>query len=499
MRTVLVLMDTLRRDALSCYNEERCAQTPHLDAFANDSLVFDNHWIGSAPCMPARRDIMCGRYNFLERSWGPVEPFDVTLVDCLRTGGVRTHISTDHCHYARTGGEGYLQLFNTWDLIRGQEGDPWVSRIDEPNNMPHTFYGRVREQYQKNRLRWPDECDMPSPKTFRSACDFVDQNADADDFFLMVEAFDPHEPFDVPDHYLDLYGGEKNLDREYFEIPPYARVSSTDITPEAMAYVQRRYKALVTMTDHWFGELVAHLKAANLYEDTTIIVTTDHGYFLGERDYLGKNYMHLYNELAHLPLMVKFAGGARAGERAGQLTQAIDLMPTILEAHGLNVPDTVLGTSLMPLASNAAARTREYGMFGVHAMTVNVTDGHYTYFRAPVSSNQPCYEYAAIPHTIRAKLGTDHPERIEWGRFLPRTSYPVLRIPCERPANIDQRDNPIEEVSESKLFDIAADYAQTNNLLGVDEAAEARMLELLCRGLREHEAPAEQFERLGLH
>ena len=94
-------------------------QTPHLDAFAERSCVFDNHWIGSAPCMPARRDILTGRYNFLERPWGPIEPFDVTLPQCLRAQGAFCHITTDHCHYLRTGGEGYLQEFNTWDYHRG--------------------------------------------------------------------------------------------------------------------------------------------------------------------------------------------------------------------------------------------------------------------------------------------------------------------------------------------------------------------------------------------
>ena len=498
MRTVLVLMDTLRRDALSCYCPERSARTPNLEAFAQDSVVFDNHWIGSAPCMPARRDIMCGRYNFLERPWGPIEPFDVTLVDSLRAGGVYTCIKTDHCHYARTGGEGYLQLFNTWELFRGQEGDPWISRIDEPDNMPETFYGRVREQYQKNRLTWPNEEDMPSPKTFRAACDFIDENAGDDDFFLMVEAFDPHEPFDVPEKYMEEYGGNGELDRDYFEIPPYKRVSDTDIPQSAVDYVQRRYKALVTMTDHWFGTLVDKLKEKGMYEGTTIIVTTDHGYFLGERDYLGKNYMHLYNEHAHLPLIVKFPHGERAGERVHQLTQAIDIMPTVLEAHGCPVPETVMGTSLMPLATDPEAPTRDYALFGVHAMTVNVTDGRYTYFRAPVPGNQPCYEYAAIPHTIRKKMGTDCVDQIEMGRFLSWTDYPVYRFPCRKPANIDQREDCLEEVHESKLFDLEADYGQTHDLVGEDVAAEQRMIELLRRGLREHGAPAEQFARLGL-
>ena len=176
MRTVLVLMDTLRREALSCYNPETIVKTPNIDAFAKEATVFDQHWIGSAPCMPARRDILTGRLNFLERSWGPIEPFDITLPKVLRDHDVYTHITTDHCHYMRTGGEGYLQQFNTWDYHRGQEGDPWVSRIDEPDNMPETFYGRVRRQYQLNRTQWPNEEDMPSPKTFASACEWLEDN-----------------------------------------------------------------------------------------------------------------------------------------------------------------------------------------------------------------------------------------------------------------------------------------------------------------------------------
>ena len=72
MRTIMILHDTLRRDMLSCYNPDTDVKTPNMDALAADSIVFDKHFTGSMPCMPARRDIMCGRLNFLDRSWGPV-------------------------------------------------------------------------------------------------------------------------------------------------------------------------------------------------------------------------------------------------------------------------------------------------------------------------------------------------------------------------------------------------------------------------------------------
>ncbi|MDJ1122526.1 sulfatase [Olsenella sp. YH-ols2217] len=497
MRTILVLMDTLRRDVLSCYNLQSPVVTPNLDAFARESCVFDEHWVGSAPCMPARRDILTGRLNFLERGWGPIEPFDVTLPQVLREHGYFCHITTDHCHYLRTGGEGYLQQFNTWDYHRGQEGDPWVSAIDDPSNMPRDYYGRVRRQYQLNRTQWPEEAQMPSPLTFQSACDWLDRNGQAEDYFLMVEAFDPHEPFDVPDEYLSLYDGPE-LDRDYYEIPCYARQSESDVTDDAVAYLRRRYHALVTMTDRWFGRLMDKVRELGIWDDVLLVATTDHGYFLGERDFLGKNFMPLYNELAHLPLLVRFPGGARAGRHAQQLTQNIDLMPTVLDFAGIEIPDDVAGVSLKPLATDADAPTKDYALFGYHAMDVNITDGRYVYFRAPVPGNQPCFEYAAMPTTIRRVLGTDNPGAIECGRFLPRTDYPVFKVPVTKPGIIDQSDDPLREVSKTRLFDLAVDYGELDDLAGGNDPAEDRMVGLLLRALDENDAPPEQYERLGL-
>lgn len=492
MKTILVLMDTLKRDMLTCYNPDTFVKTPNLHKFSKLSTTFDQHWLGSAPCMPARRDILTGRLNFLERSWGPIEPFDVTLPSVLRQHNIFTHITTDHCHYFRLGGENYVQQFNTWDYHRGQEGDPWISRIDDPANMPLNSYGKVRKQYQWNRTMWEKEEDYPSAKTFASACSWLADNQGKDDFFLMVEAFDPHEPFDVPEKYMKEYE-DVTLDRDYYEIPDYARVNVPDT---ALDYIQKRYAALLTMTDGWFGKLIDQLHDLNMYDDTMVIVSTDHGYFLGEHDYLGKNYMHCFNELAHLPMIIKFPHNSGAGMRMNQLTQNIDLMPTILEMHGCDAPDTMKGSSLACLIDHPEDYQKDYALYGYHGLAVNITDGHKTYFRAPNESNTPLFEYTCIPTTIRKYLGVGNEDQIEMGHFIKRSKYPMYKIPISYPSILDNNPNGLVELKESMLFDLDVDYAQRNNLVHSEQ--EKDYIELLKRALDEHDAPSEQKKRLDL-
>ena len=103
------------------------------------------------------------------------------------------------------------------------------------------------------------------------------------------------------------------------------------------------------MADKWFGKFVEALKKNNLYEDTLILFTTDHGHMLGEHGYIAKNFMHAYNELSHLPLLVKMPRKEHAGEKRKQLTQNIDLMPTILEYHGISLNELIGNDKMKPV------------------------------------------------------------------------------------------------------------------------------------------------------
>ncbi|KRE58317.1 sulfatase [Paenibacillus sp. Soil750] len=487
MKTIVVLMDTLNRHMLSTYGGT-WVQTPNIERLAEKSVVFEQHWAGSLPCMPARRDMMTGRTAFLEKGWGGIEPFDVTLPSTLREAGVFSHIVTDHYHYFATGGENYCQSFTTWDFHRGQEDDPWHSTVSKPD-IPDAYYGRVRDQYERNRKKFVQEEDYPGPRTLKAACDWLESNQDEDQYFLMVEAFDPHEPFDCPQHYLDLY--QDDYEGLLYNWPNYGAV---DVPEEAVAHVRKRYAANLTMIDHWLGKLLDTMDRLNVWDDTLLVFTTDHGFLLGEHELMGKNQMHVFNELAHIPLMIHTPGSSNAGKRIEVLSQNIDLMPTILDYMGVPIPEPVKGHSLRGLLEGREDKVREAAIYGYHGMAVNVTDGSYTYMRAPLSAdNHPCFTYTAMPTTFRSYLGKGNVESIEMGRYLPYTRYPLYKIP------VSMKDKPYSGnklVMKTELYDITKDYEQQQAI--EDTEREAYMIRLLVEGMRHADAPQEQYERLGL-
>ena len=497
MKTIVFLMDSLSRRYLPVYGNT-WVQTPNIDRLAARSCVFDNHFVGSAPCMPARHDILTGRLEFLERNWSPVQPFDCTLPYMLHKHGVFSHMTTDHYHYFHLGGENYHAHFDSWDFIRGQENDVWVSDFGKLPERPH--YGQDKSQYRLNRERFRGEEDYPSPKTLRHAADWIEAHHDDDNWFLMVDSFDPHEPFDFPDdsaEYPDEY--EDTL----FYWPAYTTTGQA--TLEAIEHARRRYAHLITMSDRWLGKALDVLDKYDLWNDTMVILTTDHGYLLGEHGFMAKNYMPAYNEVYHIPMLVSLPGMTET-TRCGALTQNIDLMPTILDFHGIDVNTChhpLHGKSLLPLIRGTQEKLRDAVIYGMYGRQVNICDGRYTYFRAPDrADNQPLNLYTAMPSTICHYWDYDHisdVSKIEAGPFLSYTNYPVFKIPNTITRLADDTHNfarRYEVVGENLLFDLENDPAQERPLR--DPALEQLMCEKLKAAMVAHDSPTEQFDRLGL-
>ena len=161
----------------------------------------------------------------------------------------------------------------------------------------------------------------------------------------------------------------------------------------------------------------------------------------------------------------------------------------------IDIPEDVQGFSWKNIVDGKEYK-RDYVLYGYHGVAVNITDGEYTYFRAPNKENQPCYEYTCIPTTIRKYLGKDNQEEIEMGRFINRTNYPVYKIKINNPSILDNVENALEYTNENKLFNIAQDYYQTKPIN--DNELEDKYKKLMVRALKEMDAPEEQLERLNL-
>jgi arylsulfatase A-like enzyme len=498
MRAVLLLFDSLNLRALSCYGG--AVPTPNFDRLAQRTTVFERHFVGSMPCMPARRDLMTGRYNFLHRSWGPLEPFDVTLTGLMTENGVHSHLVTDHYHYFRAGGATYHTAFTTWDFIRGQEADPWDTRVDAPMSrilqdyhpdQVETKRGGFRFQGNLNRDRIRETPDFPCVKTFDAGLEFLDQNRGADGWFLQLETFDPHEPFHAPPEFRQMF--PTNYAGPILDWPRYRRARQE--TPDEAAELRANYTALVALCDAQLGRLLDEFDRHALWDDTALIVTTDHGFLLGEHDWWGKNRMPFYNEIAHIPLFIH-APGAAGRPRSGALSQNIDVTATLLELFGIDRPDTVRGRSLMPALSGGGGR--DMALYGIFGGAINATDGRHSYFRYPVDMEaQALFEYTLMPQHSTTPFTCDELRGAELHPGFGFTrGAPVLKVPATPDAKRPPMQGGGFEETETVLYDLTSDPGQRHPVQ--DAGIEARFLSAVAVEMARHEAPAELFTRFGM-
>jgi arylsulfatase A-like enzyme len=485
MKAIFVCFDTLNRHMLPPYGCD-WVHAPNFARLAERSVTFENAFVGSMPCMPARRELHTGRYNFLHRSWGPLEPFDESMPQLLSQHGVYTHIVTDHQHYWEDGGGSYLPRYRSFEMVRGQEGDPWKGQVADPQTpeSPKKQRGALWRQDWVNRAHTRGEEDMPQAQVFALAAEFLRENAGEDNWFLQIETFDPHEPFFTQQRFKDLYPHQ--YDGPHFDWPDYAPVNEPRDQIEHMRY---EYAALVSMCDHYLGQVLDLMDAQNLWDDTLLLVSTDHGFLLGEHDWWAKSIQPYYNEVAQIPLFVWDPRSKVRGERRRSVAQWIDFAPTLLEFFGAPIPETMQGAPLRERVERDAP-ARPAGLFGIFGGHANVSDGRYVYMRAPADpENGPLFEYTLMPTHMRSRFSVAELQDISMGE-------PFAFTKGVRPMKIAARTMANPHSFGTMLFDIESDPQQEQPL--VDEAVERHMIGLLVEWMRWNDAPAEQFTRLGL-
>jgi arylsulfatase A-like enzyme len=501
MNVLLVTIDSLNRHFLRAYGRpaEPNLATPNLDALARRAAVFDRHYSGSLHCMPARREFLAGVQEFLWRGWGPTEPFDVHLATAAAHVGSRTQLITDHYHYSEHGGRGYVEDFHAWELVRGQEFDPWkltpttfdVRTLARAGITDEADPYRDRRQYLRNTAAFQREEDYFAPRVFGAAADWLGQARQLESWLLYVDSFEVHEPFLVPEPYRSMFTDEPHDDPHLLYWPHAGQVASgrSRLDERQIAYVRAQYAAKLALTDRWLGRLLDQLDEQQLWDHTLVIVTTDHGHLLGEHGWMGKPACPLYNVLAHTPLIVWDPEGVLNGQRIGVLTQAVDLYATILDALGAET-HAPHSRSLLSLLRGRTSEHRDVALYGLWGQAVNLTDGRYTYLRTPRDSRACAYSTMMLRGS-RAALSPSMRSDAVAGRFLPYADGPVWKLsalPGELPAAQEQ----------DLLFDVEKDPGQEDDLRSREPALVAQMERLLAAALRQLQAPEEQFARLGL-
>ena len=487
MKAIMVMFDSLNRHFLEPYETVTGTQTPNFLELARRSVQFERCYVGSMPCMPARRELHTGRYNFLHAPWGYIEPFDVSVPQLLTENGVHTHLVSDHYHYWENSGANYHCHFKTWDAVRGQEGDPWIARVGgiELPKRNNRVLGPMKDlstQDVINRTVWNEHEELrPMHRTFSKGLEFLANNKDQDNWFLTIETFDPHEPFDAPQRIKELYPDD--YQGPLFDWDPYGPVAET---PEEVAHLRACYQALVTYCDEQLGRVLRFMDENQMWDDTLLIVFSDHGHLLSEHGFWAKNYMPVYNELANIPCYIWDPRNPVQGVRRQSLVQTIDIPVTLLDYFNRTPPASMQGKSMVPVIQKDEP-IRAGGLFGYFGqMTCMVLDD-YIFMRAPkTADNSPLYQYTWMLHN---NAGVNGEGEFGYASFSFSQGMPVPKIPVKsREIHPTQRND--------LLFNLREDPHQEHPI--EDEALKEKMCQKMATLMKESEAPEEQFIRMGL-
>ena len=489
MRAVMLMYDTLTRNYLPNYGCDFTVM-PNFRRLAEKTVTFDEFYGGSMPCMPARRELHTGKYNFLHRGWGPLEPYDDSMPETLAKNGIYTHLITDHSHYWEDGGGTYHGRYSSWEGFRGQEGDRWVPQGEADLTLNQCKFNKQNIsaiQHLANRSRIVEEADMPSVKTVDAGIDFLDHYYDKDNWFVQIECFDPHEPFYVPDKYRALYDCCDS--HEAFNFPAYGTAAGK-YTDEDIKNLRKEYCALLSMCDAQLGKVLDAFDKYDLWKDTMLIVNTDHGFFLGEHDYIGKNFPPMYDEVIHTPFFIHDPRFGHDGERRSSVCQTVDIVPTLMNYFGVQEFENMDGKDMASVIEKDE-KIHDQILFGIHGGQINVYDGRYAYMKGSVEKGMPVYSYTLMPTNMRGFFSSEELNKAEYvdgGRYSNHNK--VLKVPTAHAMG--------SFVSwPDALYDKKNDPNQLVNLAD-DQQLVKDMTAKLAKAMKEADAPDWQFIRLNI-
>jgi arylsulfatase A-like enzyme len=404
MKVIYMMADTFRRDHLGAYGND-WIHTPNLDRFASESALFENAHIGSFPTVPNRRDTLLGRgdVGLPFNRWKAFERQEVTLPERLAEKKIPSMLITDTQNNV-TRGINMYKGYTAWYLNRGQEADPYWLDANVPLEWPVPpelirYRAEVWHQVLINRAHRKVEADWFAPGTYSTAIKWLERNYKRESFFLWIDTFDPHEPWDPPQYYADMY--DPGYEGRVFDAPTYGLRKMMGITDSELQNIRARYAGEVTMVDTWAGQLLATIEKLGIADETMVVFTSDHGTMFdtpGDNGLICKpntvgadgmlmsagrplkepiRYFPIFQNVARIPLMVRLpeTGG---GKRIKAIVQPWDMTATILDAFGIPKPPELIGESLLPLIREDKQSIRDVAICGTNMLAQAMT-GRWVY------------------------------------------------------------------------------------------------------------------------
>ncbi|MFX0042241.1 MAG: sulfatase [Candidatus Hodarchaeota archaeon] len=439
MKIFIIIFDTLRKDHTGKTYGNSWIKTPNFDKFAKDSLVFDKSYPESLPTIPFRRSTHTGIRTFPfnhekpllrtddvvdDPGWAPVPPNMRHMVEYLKDDKYISAFITSTYHQFKPNMNFHLG-FDQWNWIRGHEFDKyrvWFrgdSTKFKQNIEEHITRKRkmITQRYHKLMLRSylsnvqdrENESQYFPGQTFQKAVEFVKDTISQENTFCVIDEFDPHEPWDPPQKYLDLY-----VDKHYTGkkvIIPFYSTNLKYLTEGELKYLRASYAGEVSLCDNWFGYFIEELKNLEIYNDSLIMFISDHGHSIGEHNATGKIPMYLYPELVDIPFMIKPPGNIRGPKRIKKTyVYNHDILPTIFGFLGKEKPDIFEGkdVSLFVNVNDQLLEGRDYITCGFHLSTL-YKDDHYAFITANNRSKQKLFDLSKDPEWNN-NIAEDNPD-----------------------------------------------------------------------------------------
>ncbi len=377
MNVIVICLDTMRADIIGEGQRLSHVQTPSMDQLARQGVVFDRAFGEGQPTLQARRSFFTGmrcfpwRFNEDRRGawhhaagWHKIPAVHDTIAERLVRHGYYTGLITDTHHMFKPT-MNYWRGFCSWEHVRGQVDDHWRGGtramieplirelVREPIDWERHL---VLAQYLlNNRDRRSDDDYLPA-RVFGTASRWLEDNHTNGPFFLWVDGFDPHEPWDPPAHYAERY--QSGYDGINFIWPG---TQGPEATEDEVQHLCANYFGEVTFVDHCIGRMLETVDALGLWDDTIIVLTSDHGTQILDHGGLGKGPSNLRPYNTGINMVVRHPDGPR-GEHVPGFVQAHDLPATLLEM--LDIPAELDGRDFWPLVTGEADSIRDHVVIG---------------------------------------------------------------------------------------------------------------------------------------